>query len=585
MAAVSVNDLLTIFILILLTKPAPGRRFRIYPVLRPRVICFAATLAVGTTMLASVPATGQSVLFPGELRPSLSDADSGQAAQTTDQSTSQPGSGSLLPPVLTPPTPESGAGRYGFVSVGGRKVKVKLRPGSAPAPGTLPDKGALPATPAQLGTAALRPKTRLARKGYVLDPSRAVELQRPISLPPDFLIVPPISPLRQARLDLIPFAPTGVHAGTFYLFPAVELTGGWDSNPQHATIAKSAPEYLLSPELLVRSDWERHALNFDIHGSYLGYGSTFFPNSPVWLNRPSLDARVNGRIDLDSHDHFDMEGRFVIGTDSPGSPNIQAGLEDLPITLNGGATVAYTHLFNRFEITAKGNFDRFLWQKSFLTDGTYSSNGDRNYDQIGGSLRGSYDLLPGVKPFLQVDSDERVHDITVDSTGAMRDSDGQIYKAGTTFFLSGKLAGEISVGRTQREYRDPTLAEVAGPIVDGAILYTPTALTAVKFNAVTTTGELIVVGASGVLRRDYTLEVDHDFRYWLTGVLKLNYGVDNYVGMDRLDHRYFVSSALTYKFTREVWLRGEFRHDWLSSNVLNVDYQSNLFLLTLRMQR
>jgi len=45
----------------------------------------------------------------------------------------------------------------------------------------------------------------------------------------------------------------------------------------------------------------------------------------------------------------------------------------------------------------------------------------------------------------------------------------------------------------------------------------------VKFNAITTTGELIVVGASGVLRRDYTLEVDHDFRYWLTGVTKLGY--------------------------------------------------------------
>jgi hypothetical protein len=88
-----------------------------------------------------------------------------------------------------------------------------------------------------------------------------------------------------------------------------------------------------------------------------------------------------------------------------------------------------------------------------------------------------------------------------------------------------------------------------------------------------------------VLRRDYTLEVDHDFRRWLTGVMRLGYGVDNYIGMDRLDHRYFISTALTYKFTREVWLRGEFRHDWLNSNVLNTDYQSNLFLLTLRLQR
>jgi hypothetical protein len=556
---------------------------------RPRVICFAATLAAGASMLASMPAAGQSVLFPGELRPSVSgQSDTDAFGQTNNQSGGQTssqagGAGLYGPPVYGAPG-ETGAGQYGFVSVGNRKVKVKIRPGGPP-PAPAPDKATLVASPGQLGTAALRPKTRLNRKGYVLEQSRAVELQRPLNLPPDFVVVPPIVPLRQSVIDLTPFAPTGVHAGAFYLFPAVELTGGWDSNPQHATQAKSAPEYLLSPELLVRSDWERHALNIDIHGGYLGYGSTFFPNSPVWLNRPNLDARVNGRIDVDYHDHFDVEGRLLIGTDNPGSPNIQAGLETLPVTLTGGATLGYTHVFDRFEITAKGNFDRYIWQKSFLTDGTYSSNDDRNYDQIGGSLRGSYDLLPGVKPFFQVDSDERVHDVLIDDTGAMRDSDGQIYKVGTSFLFSGKLIGEISVGRTQREYRDATLPEVAGPLVDGSLLFTPSALTAVKFNAVTTTGELIVVGGSGVLRRDYTLEIDHDLRRWLTGTIRLNYGVDNYFGIDRLDHRYYVDTALTYKFTREVWLRGEFRHDWLSSNVFNVDYQSNLFLLTLRLQR
>lgn len=551
---------------------------------RPRVICLAATLVAGASMLASVPAAGQSALFPGELRPSVpGQSDIGQLDQSGEQTNGQTGNGSLIGPSLYSTSPETGAGTSGFVSIGNRKVKVKVKPGSPPA-APVADRATLLANPAQLGTAALRPKSRL-RKGGLLDLPRAVELQRPLNVPPDFVIVPPIAPLRQLVVDLNPFGPTGVHVGTFYLLPAVELTGGWDSNPQHATIAKSAPEYLLAPELMGSSDWERHSLTFNIHGSYLGYGSTFFPNSPVWLNRPGLDSRVNGRMDVDSHDHVDIEGRFLIGTDNPGSPNIQAGLEDLPITLNGGATLGYTHVFNRFEITAKGTFDRYLWQKSFLTDGTYSSNGDRNYDQIGGSLRGSYDLLPGVKPFFQVNSDERVHDITVDDTGAMRDSDGQIYKVGTSFLFSGKLTGEISVGRTQREYRDPALAEVAGPMVDGSLLYTPTPLTTVKFNAVTTTGELIVVGASGVLRRDYTLEVDHDFRRWLTGAMKLGYAVDDYVGMDRLDHRYFISTALTYKFTREVWLRGEFRHDWLNSNVYNVDYQSNLFLLTLRLQR
>jgi hypothetical protein len=582
-----VNGLLTIFILTLLTKPPPVRRSPYWDfssVLRPRVICLAATLAASATLLASLPARGQAVLFPGELRPSVTGQDPAALSHTPDPTAGPTPSQFGITTTVPLPFPESGAGVSGFVSAGNRKVRVKLKPGQAPPPPT-PDRATLIATPAQLGTAALRPKTRFNRRGYVLEPARAVELQRPIPLPPDFIIVPPITPLRQARLEAAPFAPIGIHAGTYYLYPAIELTGGWDSNPQHATIAKSAPEYLLAPELLALSDWDRHALNFNVKGFYLGYGSTFFPDSPVWLNRPSLDARAIGRIDVYDRSHFDVEGRLIISTDNPGSPNIQAGLETLPIVVNGGATLGYTQALDRVELTAKGMFDRFTWQKSFLTDGTYVTNGDRNYDQIGGSLRGSYEVLPGVKPYVEAYSDERVHDITVDSTGAMRDSDGQIYKVGTTFVFSPMLTGEIAVGRTQRSYRDPTLANVNGPLVDGSVLFLPNPLTTIKFNALTTTGELVVVGASGVLHRDYTLEVDHDFRRWLTGIMKLGYGVDYYVDDNRTDHRYFISTSLTYKFTRDIWLRGEFRHDWLSSNVYNADYQANLFLLSLRMQR
>ena len=107
-----------------------------------------------------------------------------------------------------------------------------------------------------------------------------------------------------------------------------------------------------------------------------------------------------------------------------------------------------------------------------------------------------------------------------------------------------------------------------------------------KFAAVTTAGELIVTGASGVLHRDYTFEVDHDFRRWLTGAVKLGYGVRqlfrNGPARSPLFRRHLAHLQVR---PATLWLRGEFRHDWLSSNVYGVDYQANLFLLTLRLQR
>ena len=138
-------------------------------------------------------------------------------------------------------------------------------------------------------------------------------------------------PLRQSVIDLNPFGPTAFMPGRSICSRRSSSPAAGTPIPSTPRRRRARPEYLFSPELTVRSDWERHALNFDIHGAYLGYGSTFFPNSPVWLNRPGLDSRVNARIDVDTHDHFDLEGRLLLATDNPGSPNIQAGLETLPI--------------------------------------------------------------------------------------------------------------------------------------------------------------------------------------------------------------------------------------------------------------
>jgi hypothetical protein len=102
---------------------------------------------------------------------------------------------------------------------------------------------------------------------------------------------------------------------------------------------------------------------------------------------------------------------------------------------------------------------------------------------------------------------------------------------------------------------------------------------------VSTTGELIVPGASGVLRRDFTWEADHDFRRWLTGAVKFAYGADSYFGLDRFDNRYVVGAMITYKLSRELWLRGEYRHEWLRSTDATANYNADVVLATLRLQR
>src|SRR5262249_56061010 len=92
------------------------------------------------------------------------------------------------------------------------------------------------------------------------------------------------------------------------------------------------------------------------------------------------------------------------------------------------------------------------------------------------------------------------------------------------------------------------------------------------------TGEIVVSAIAGMLKHDYTLQLDHAFRRWLIGTVKLGYGTDDYVGSDRLDKRYAVSGALTYKASRTVQIKGEVRQDWLQPTVAGVDYTANPLL-------
>ena len=387
------------------------------------------------------------------------------------------------------------------------------------------------------------------------------------------------SPRRRSLQEPNPFDPVGIQAGAFLLRPAIEVTGAYDTNPGRTSTATPSWFYVVAPELRVNSNWAVHELTANLRGSYTGYE----PQSS--LNRPNVDAKVNGRIDVRDGTTVNLEGRFLLGTDSPGSPNIQAGLANLPIFTTLGGTAGIGQRFNRFEITSKGLVDRTVYQSSTFTDGQVESNDDRNYNRYANETRLSYELTPGVKPFVEGGVDSRVHDLAIDKSGLDRNSTGYFAKGGTTFELSRILTGDIAVGWLARSYKDPSLPDIGGATFDSSLTWLATALTTVKLAARTSVQESTLAGVSGAFTRETTFEVNHAFRRWLVATLKLTAGTDDYVGSPRFDHRYAASGAIVYKLTREMQLKAEYRHEWLRSNTAGNDYAADVFLLGARLQR
>jgi len=414
-----------------------------------------------------------------------------------------------------------------------------------------------------------------------LDPYDTASTLPPTTPQPNIL---PLGTVPQRPLPIAagdPYAALGIRAGSFLLLPALDLSAGFSTNPERVTGSPGSAYFVEAPELHVRSDWERHSLTADVVGSYTEYGENLVPS----LNLPYLNSKIDGRIDVTRDTQLIVENRFLVATDNPGSPNLTAGLATLPINTDLGGTLGVIQTFNRLSLALKGTFDRAVYDPSALTNGESTSNSDRNFDQTAGILRIGYDLDPGLKPFIELQLDQRIHDEEFDRSGLERSSVGTTAKAGAAVDLFGSLTGEMAGGFVTRSYKDPTLPDISGFIADGALIWQATALTTAKLSAASQVYETIIAPASGELSRDLTLQVDHAFLRWLIGTLKGGYGTDDYVGSPLRDTRYFVSAALTYKFTPEVQLRGEVRQDWQLATEAAFAYTATSFLLGLHLQR
>jgi hypothetical protein len=378
-----------------------------------------------------------------------------------------------------------------------------------------------------------------------------------------------------------PYEALGIKVGSFLILPAVELSGGYNTNPQHVPGGAGSVYYVVAPELHVRSQWASNSLTADIVGSYTGYENGSFTPS---LNAPYLNAKIDGTLDVTRDTQILLEGRSNISTTNPGSPNLQAGLSALTVETTFGGTAGVDQQLGRFDISLKGTADRSVFANSQLVDGTNESNDWQDFDQYAGILRLGYETALGVKPFVELSEDTRTYD-TVDIYGEDRSSDGSSGKFGVAFAIPGWLTGEMAVGYLQRTYDDAVFQNVSGVTFDGSLLWQATALTSAKFTAATGVYESIVQGVSGSLSRDFNVEVDHALRTWLIAIAQVGYGNDDYVGLNRDDNRYFALAGLTYKLSREMQLKGTVREDWLTSNVSGVAYTATSFLLTLRLQR
>lgn len=389
----------------------------------------------------------------------------------------------------------------------------------------------------------------------------------------------PIPSKPRPRVEEQPYAPIGIDVGLLRVRPYYESDIGFNDNPAGASNRIATPSAFTRQEIgaAAESDWGAHSFTGKMRLGYYDYFNAHTSDAPDGVGDFLL--RLDAARDL----KINVDGAYGLGTQSASSPNIiNAGqLSNRPIVAIFSGGLGFTKTFNRLDLTLRGSAERDYWQDAHFTDGYTQNLSAYSYNAYGVSGRASYELNPGVKPFIEANVDTRLHD------GAYwRDSNGVQVRAGTSFEITRLLTGVISVGYGQRNYyRDPLLIPLRGPLLDSSLLWTVTPLTRVSLRGTTTMDETTMPLSPGALTHAVNLEVSHALMRNVTLTALGSVTNSRYEGVNLIQTTYQGGLQVEYSLTRSVVVKGSFTHQRLDSNQPGSDYTANIIMVGLRLQR
>lgn len=409
-------------------------------------------------------------------------------------------------------------------------------------------------------------------------------LEQAADPPPTVAVIPVLPVAPKPKREEKPYDPVGINVGSLRLFPYVEGDTGYDSNPNRLPDGVKGSIFLHGEAGgRVELQWSQQSLTADLRAGYYDYLNV--PNA----SRPEGNATITGRVDITRTTQLNLISTFGLSTQSPGSPQIaipgSVFITNRPLIATFGQIVGVSQQFNRLRLDLRGSFDRVVFGNAEQSNNTELLLSLDNYNTYGLTGRLSYELTPGLIPYIQLRGDDRIYDSYDAIDGFARNSTGIIGKVGSTFELGRLITGDIGVGYADRTYVDQRLPHLKSPTIDAKIVYAATPLTTLSLLASTDLSETTVAYASGAVSYRVGGQITHQLLRNLTLTGTAAYQINQYEGVPITEHLYTLGVGVDYNLTRSIVIRGSFTRERLGSNTVNDDYTANVFLVGLKFQR
>lgn len=432
--------------------------------------------------------------------------------------------------------------------------------------------GATSRRPATRATKSVRRETGVETTRKPLrPPARDV-----VGLPP-----PPPEPIvrrRRPPTEADPWQSLGVDIGGVTIRPSIEVIGGYEDNPERRSTGPKKASSLarIEGDVDARSDWATHEFRARLRGGYSRYTSA--PDA----SRPEAEGQANLRLDILRDTRADFETRYRLDSQRPGTAEANTQAVGRPLIQTYGGSAGIIQDINRLGLSLRGSVDRTDYQDGELSNGGRVDLSSRNVTQYGVRGRISYELTPGMRPFVDVLADTRRFDQTIDNSGFRRNSNGLGGRVGSTFEMSRYLTGEVALGYQTRKFDDTRLKELKGFIGETSLVWQATELTTVNLRGSLELSDTTLANVSGAQVRRIDAQIVHALRRNLNLTGYVTFAETEYDGIRLKEDILAVGARIDYRLTRTTSVRASFTHERFNSTVPGSDYTANVALLGLR---
>jgi len=363
------------------------------------------------------------------------------------------------------------------------------------------------------------------------------------------------------------YAPQGIRADAWMLYPALNAEGVYDSNVFASSNNPQADLFArLGAGLRANSLWERHGINMQ-----LAVGSRFYKTHSA-LNQTNATFASGGHFDID-------HSTQLLGAFNAAYLHVQPG----DLTSPTGAIKPTPYSLLNGDVALRKEFGRVTAAvgtgvKSYDYGSTVAQNGSTiNQDSQDGQIylaygRIDYAFSEKFAAFSAVEGNWRELRGTPSQSLS---SNGFRALAGVDLEFTHLIKGEIAAGYAKQHFFAQTIGDIEGPSYRALVIWSPSRLIDINFSAeqiVTQSGDTTATGIRADVAR---IGLDYEFRPNVIVSAATTYEKDHFQGQPRQDNVFALDGGVRYLLNNVASMGLQYRFTRRNSNIPTNSYDKH----------